>query len=628
MKIQLLPPEVVNQIAAGEVLERPANLVKELVENSLDAGAETIQVEFAQGGREVVIVDDGRGMGREDLELCVQRHATSKIQSSEDLYRLHSFGFRGEALASVAAVSRLQITSRERGADTGYRLSYEWGQMGVPLPVASVPGTEVRVRELFGNVPARLRFMKSDSAEHTQIKTTLKALALANPQVTFFVRSQGELLHHWPKAQSLLERGQQVLGMKTLHSGTSEEGEFKVEVLASSPQESAPVNRNMWFFVQGRWVQDRTLIAAVMEGYRNLLMHGQYPSVVVKIALPPEEVDVNVHPTKAQVKFRDSQAVFRATQRALRKVLEPAPWLNGSFAAKPGDFATRSGDSSRPMSDSRDSEAAFNFRFQAPELERTQYPNKVFPVQEIREVVTSYRSQVEAEVATANGTSGAIGTIETTEATGTTAPGPLANRPASFQEHWASLHVVGQLKQTYIIAQSEEAFYLVDQHAAHERVVFERLLASFEAGHMDIQNLLIPLVVDLPAPEVEALVKSREQLAKVGLSVEAMGPESLAVQSLPSLVNEHAVTEALRKLGSEMLEIADESAVQRVIRDILATMACHSVVRAGQTLSHEQMVSLLRQMDEFPLSSFCPHGRPVYVKRRFYEIEREFGRIV
>jgi len=589
MPIQVLAPDVVDKIAAGEVLERPANLIKELIENSLDAGADQIEVEFDGGGREVSVYDNGAGIAKGELALALVRHATSKITQSEDLYRLNSFGFRGEALSSVAAVSKMTMTSRSRSSSEAFRVESDFGVVSEPAAVSAREGTEVRVSELFANVPARLRFLKSEAAEHGQIKTTLKALALANEHVGFRARSRGELLFHWSKDQPWVDRACQILHVKKLYEAQGESGGMRVHALISSPQETMNVNRNMWFFVQGRWIQDRSLTAAVMEAYRNLLMHGEYPAVALRLELPPEEVDVNVHPTKAQVKFRDSQAVFRLVCRTLRETLEKAPWLHVQGVA-PVAPPPAAGD---PLF----VPDTATMRFEAPEFERTQYSTKAFPLAQVREAVKSAYAAVPA--------------------------------PDSAQVfRWGDMQVVGQLNHTYIMAQTAEAFYMVDQHAAHERVVFERLMESFRSGRIEVQNLLLPMVFDLSAEEVEALVAHQFSIEKMGLSLERMGPESVAVQAIPTMVSESSVSEALQKLAYEIIDHGDSLAWEKVVADIFASMACHSVIRAGQSQSVEQMKSLLAQMDEFPLSSFCPHGRPVFVKRTFSEIEREFGRIV
>ena len=366
-------------------------------------------------------------------------------------------------------------------------------------------------------------------------------------------------------------------------------------LMCSSPEETMNVNRNMWFFAQGRWIQDRSLSAAVMEGYRNTLMHGEYPTVVVRLTVAPEDIDVNVHPTKAQVKFKDPQTVFRVVCRAVRSVLEKSPWLGDL----PAQVTTPAFTWSPPPPEAQPE--AQNLKFEAPELERTQYSQKAFPLAVVREASKEYvvsPKVLEPMVAEVN------------------------------QFSWARLHLIGQMNQTYIVAQSEDAFYLVDQHAAHERVVFEKLMNTYKHGKVDVQNLLLPMVFDFSQEEVEALHQHREAIERMGVSVERMGPESIAVQALPAVISEGSISEALQKMAFELMEHGDSHSLEKAVGDIFASMACHSVVRAGQALSEEQMHSLLVQMDEYPLSSFCPHGRPVFIKRRFSEIEREFGRIV
>ncbi len=582
MAIEILPPDVVNQIAAGEVLERPANLLKELIENSLDAGADEIDVQFDLGGRNVSVSDNGAGMSKSDLALCLQRHSTSKITLSADLFRLATYGFRGEALASIAGVSDMTVVSKRQADEGGFKLQSRFGAQAAPAPVAAKTGTEIHVRELFANVPARLEFMKSDSAEHTQIRATLKAMALAREDVGFSARSKGELVLHWNKNSTFIERARDVLQNPTLFTGNGERDGIRVEVAVGSPRDTQAVNRSLWFFVQGRWVQDRSLTAAVMEAYRTLLMHGEFPMAVVRIQMPPESVDVNVHPTKSSVKFRDNQAVFRAVAGTIRTVLEKAPWLTDNQGAAPAAHQHVPEQKS--------------YSFSAPEFSQTQYSSKVFPLAEVRQAVNSYQP--------------------------TSAP-QASNAPFK----WRDLQVVGQIHLTYVVAQSADSLYLIDQHAAHERVMFERLMQSFNQGRMDVQTMLLPLSIDLPESDVEVLLNEKDAFEKMGLTLERMGPQNIVVQTLPSLIQEGAVVEALKKAAQELTAFGGAGAVSRMVNDIFATMACHSVVRAGQVLSTEQMHQLLVQMDEFPLSSFCPHGRPVFTQRRFQDIEREFGRI-
>lgn len=585
MAIHILPENVVDQIAAGEVLERPAHLIKELVENSIDAGASEIEIEYDHGGRNVRVLDNGSGMSKEDLPLALVRHATSKIAASEDLFNLSSFGFRGEALASVAAVSRLTITSRRQQDHEAHVLKSEFGRLD-PLISRSAPiGTSMLVEELFANVPARLKFLKSEAAESSQIKMVLKAIALAHPQVQFRVRSKGQLQFFWQAKSDWKARAEDVLEFQPFFEAQGEENAIQVRALLGSPDQTLQQNRGIWICVQDRWIQDRSLTAAIMESYRNLLMHGEYPQVVLSLHVPKEFVDVNVHPTKSQVKFLDSQKVFRAVHHVLRAALEKAPWIPAGGPIQPV-----------PSFEPVMTTAAFQDRA----FSTVQYQKKDFSLTPVKQPTESYQ-------ATAM---------------------PAAPEASTGQVFWSQMEVVGQAHLTYIVAQSQNGFYLVDQHAAHERIVFERLMNQWKIGKFDSQNLLLPLAIDLPVHEMETLESSLPQLQTLGLSVEKMGPETLAVSAIPTFVSESGVVQSIKNLATELAQNGGSLAWERKVGDIFASMACHSVVRAGQNLSLDEMRSLLEQMDEFPLSTFCPHGRPVSVSWDFSELERKFGRIV
>lgn len=589
MAIRVLSEAVVDQIAAGEVLERPAHLIKELVENSIDAGATEIEVEYDQGGRCVRVMDNGSGMSKEDLPLALVRHATSKIELSEDLFNLSSFGFRGEALASVAAVSRLTITSRRKQDKEGHVLKSEFGQLD-PITSRSAPvGTTMLVEQLFENVPARLKFLKSEAAEGTQIKQVLKAIALAHPQVQFRVRTKGQLLFFWQATSDWKSRAEEVLEFKPFFEAQGEENSIQVRALLGSPDQTLQQNRGIWIFVQDRWIQDRSLTAAIMESYRNLLMHGEYPQVVLSLHVPKEFVDVNVHPTKSQVKFLDPSKVFRAVHHVIRASLEKAPWIQNKAPVRPIEV-----------------EMPVMASFQDQAFSTVQYQKKDFTFSTVHQPVMDYQSSTPSMPTVAQPTQAA----------------------PSGQVFWSQMEVLGQAHLTYIVAQSHNTFYLIDQHASHERIVFERLMQQWKAGKFDSQNLLLPIAIDLPAHEMEALESSLPHIQTLGLSVEKMGPETLAISAIPSFVSESGVVQSLKNLASELSQNGGSLAWERKVGDIFASMACHSVVRAGQNLSLDEMRSLLQQMDEFPLSTFCPHGRPVSVSWDFSELERKFGRIV
>ncbi len=609
MSIRLLSSEVIDQIAAGEVVERPSHMVKELVENSLDAGCTEIEVEFDQGGRRVRVTDNGNGIATEQLTLALARHATSKISEADDLWKLGTYGFRGEALATVAAVSRLMLTSRTLDAKTASQIKNEFGTNSQLETVGGNPGTTVLIEELFANVPARLKFLKSESAESSQIKNTLKALALARPDVEFRIRSGGKLLSVWPRANSHLERAEQILETE-LFSATYTFNGFEVQASFASPHNVAGQARQIWIFVQGRWVQDRGLQAAVIDAYRGLLMHGEYPIASIQVKCPPEEVDVNIHPAKSAVRFRDNQTAFRAVHRCLREGLEKAPWIENQTGVH---APSKAYDSTLELSPSEPQALSF----QAPELDRTQYQKRE---------LTSAHYDVLKTAAKAAPTYLDSSTERRPETTFVRNLEQIpATRATSF---WSQLQVLGQAHLTYILAENNSTLYLIDQHAAHERIAYERLMSAWKTGLIERQDLLLPLTVTLEPEAVEAIGAQAVALAKVGIELEPIGHEAIAIRSMPVGISEKAVVSSLKELAREIIEKGGGFALERKISDLCATMACHSVVRAGQALSVEQMQTLLEQMDEFPLSSFCPHGRPVSVEYPYQKLERDFGRIV
>lgn len=625
MSIEILASEVVDQISAGEVVERPAHMVKELIENGIDAGATEIEIEFAQGGRWVRVQDNGSGMAREDLEICLHRHATSKIKTSADIWNLQSFGFRGEALASISAVSRMTITTKQPDQEVALQLTSEFGKKSEVCEVGGETGTTFLVEELFENMPARLKFLKSEAAESTAIKNTLRALAMAHPEVGFRVLQKGKLLFYWPARESKKDRVEEVLEKAPLYSGRGSCEEFQAEVVVSSPHITVKNSRQIWLFVQDRWVQDRGLQAAVTEGYRSLLMHGEYPLAAVWLSCPNSDVDVNIHPTKSQVKFRDSSSAFRAIHRAVRSLLETAPWLKELLPETPAQELTKLHSSDRivptPMTTP---EVSLSFKDQ--DLNRVQFAQKEDLSQLPIEPSPSKPFQsVPENPASVESLDGMI-LRSSTETPFVKTPVREATPPTETRS-WKSLQVLGQANLTYVIAQSDSAIVYVDQHAAHERVVFEKLMSQWKSGQMEVQNYLLPLDFELSEELIEALMSQVADLEKMGLRVEAKGT-TLTLYSAPALIKEKSLQATLEDLAHEVLDRGGSFAMERSIAHVFETMACHSVIRAGQALSTSEMQGLLEQMDEFPLSSFCPHGRPVFVEYPFNKLERDFGRLV
>lgn len=606
MSIQVLAPEVVDQIAAGEVVERPAHLVKELVENSIDAGATRVHVEFFDGGRSVKVIDNGKGMSPEDLPKALERFATSKISKTDDLWKLKTFGFRGEALASIAAVSKLTLTSRRAEDEQAHQLISEYGKKKHIDKVGGSQGTTILIENLFENTPARLKFMKSDSAENTAIKTTLKAMALSHFEVEFRIQENGKLVHFWPACKSRKDRVEQILEIKSLFEGHATRENVRAYAVFGDPHTVAKTAKNIWLFAQNRWIQDRSLQAAVNEAYRSLLMHGEYPIAAVWVETDTDCVDVNIHPTKSQVKFQEPSLAFRAVAASIRENLEKAPWLESTSAqgSKPISTATTFAPPTLMPKE--------NLAFQDSSLSTTQFQKKSFTfpagmtlAATLNEPKIGYQTLQES----------------------------AAQREAFRHEdsprgYWSSLEVLGQANLTYIVTQARDKIVFVDQHAAHERVVFEKLMTAWKGGKVDVQDFLFPLAIDMSPEKVEALLLVAKEIERLGVHIESLGPGTVGVKAAPLMIKEAILSTVLDKMATEMVDQGGSYSLERVVGDICATMACHSVVRAGQALGLDQMQSLLRDMDLFPLSSFCPHGRPVSVEYPFFKLEKDFGRIV
>lgn len=599
--IQVLSSEIINQIAAGEVVERPSHLVKELIENSLDAGSDQITVEVAEGGRFIKVQDNGSGIVSADLEKALQRHATSKITQTNDLWNLHTFGFRGEALASAAAVSRLTLKSIRKDENKASQIESLFGKVSAVKPSSQSVGTEIKIEDLFENVPARLKFLKSESSEVSQIKAVFKALALAHHGVEFKLISNGQLQLFYPRKTSRLERASDVLEKKVLFESQASNASFSSHVVFSSPHDVARTSKQIWVFAQNRWVQDRAIITAVMDAYRSLLMHGEYPHAVVWLECKPDEIDVNIHPTKSQVKFQDSSGAFRSVHHCLRHALEKAPWIPESLkmTSENRDSAKMEFPQPEPM------------KFMDHALDQTLFRSK--QMETSSEPISSFSAgspsiQSSTMIATAD----------------------IQYKKAEQQEargYWSTLQVLGQANLTYIICQKEDRLVFVDQHAAHERVVYESLMRAWKNNDFQVQNYLFPLAIDLSEDKLEVLLKNIDEIQRMGFEIEQLGPESLGVKSAPHLIKDSALPPIFERMANDILNSGGSFAIEKKISDLFATMACHSVIRAGQSLSTAEMQQLLRSMDEFALSSFCPHGRPVSVEKTFNELERLFGRI-
>ena len=581
MPIHVLPDKVISQIAAGEVVERPASVVKELVENSIDAGARDIQVETRQGGKQFIRVsDDGCGIPAAEVELAFQRHSTSKLHTAEDLTRITTLGFRGEALASIAAVSRVTFVTRAAGEPVGTLLRLEGGQVTTRQESGRPAGTAITVEDLFFNVPARRKFLRSDPTERGHIDGWLTRYALAYPHLRFTLSHDGRLVFQSPGNGRLRDVLVAVYGLEVGAAllDIVDEADSAIRVAGfTSPPSMHRANRGyITLFVNGRWVQDARLTYAVIQAYHTLLPTGRYPLAVVMVQIPPEEVDVNVHPAKAEVRFRDSDGVFRAVQKAVRRTLlerSPVPLAAHTPAAWPTSPA-------RWREERLERLAALQPRPAGEQLRFEERPS----------------------------TAASAGSIL-----------------APSEERLPPLRVVGQLGATYVVAEGPTGMYLIDQHAAHERVLFERLLAERERAAVARQALLEPLPVELTPEAAVRLEEHLDTLESLGFGVEPFGGTTFLVRALPAVVAQDNPREVLEDVAAA-LEMGD-APLGSTIEEAVAREVCkRAAVKAGQVLAQAEMEELVRALEQCISPRTCPHGRPTMIHLSVEQLAREFGR--
>jgi DNA mismatch repair protein MutL len=592
MPIRLLPPDLVNRIAAGEVVERPAAVVKELVENALDAGARRIEVTLRDGGRSLIaVVDDGAGMAPDELALAVERHATSKLPD-DDLVRITHLGFRGEALPAIGAVARLRIVSRPPGADAAWAVAVEGGRLSGPEPAAHPPGTRVEVRDLFFATPARLKFLKAARTEAAHALDALRRLAMVHAHAAFALVDDGRqvltlaapaLAASDPDA-ARLERLGAVLGRAFAENAvpiSAERDGVRLSGRAGLPTFHRGQPGMQYLFVNGRPVRDRLFQGAVRAAYADMVPAGRHPAWALFLDLPPEEVDVNVHPAKAEVRFRDVQAVRGLIVSGVRHGLAAAGGRPDTALAaralgafRPGAFPP-SGGAIRPPAGLAEAVAAF----QAP-----------------------------------------LGWIGAPAA----APGGEAAAPPQTEHPLGAARC--QLHATYVVAQTADGIVLVDQHAAHERLVYERMKRALDAGGVPSQMLLLPEPVELDTASVERLVARADELAELGLALEPFGPGAVLVRATPAPIGPCDAAGLIRDLADALAELDGAAPLRERLDGVAGRMACHGSVRAGRRLSEAEMNALLREMEATPRSGQCIHGRPTWVALGLADIERLFGR--
>ncbi len=596
MPIRQLPDDLVNRIAAGEVVERPASVVKELLENAIDAGATRIRLTTAGGGLALIRVeDDGAGMDEADLMLSVERHATSKL-ADDGLDDIRTLGFRGEALASIGAVSELSVASRPAGAASGLKLIVSRGSKGRPMPQPMNRGTAVEARDLFAAVPARRKFMKSERAESAGITDVVRRLAMASPEVHFTIEGADRTTLNWPGQSgpgALEGRLMQVMGADFAANAVPlalERHGVMVAGLAGLPTYSRANSLSQFYFVNGRAVRDKVLLGAVRAAYADFLFRDRFPALALFLAIDPGEVDVNVHPTKSEVRFRDGGAVRGAVIRAIGEALMAAGFRASSTVAD-------------------DVMAAFR----APEMAAaTSYPG----------------SSGAAWDDLAPGSRTAPWAVLGASLDGLAEPSARFEMPeAAVSEHAFPLGVArAQMFENFIVAQNGDSLLLVDQNAAHERLVYERFKAQLAEGRVASQAHLIPLVIELPADDCARLEEAAPVLERLGLYLERFGSGAIAVRETPAVLGQGDVEGLVRDLADGLAEWGDVAALSGRMEAIIGRMACHGSVRSGRRLRVDEMNALLREMEATPHSGQCIHGRPTYVELKKRDIERLFGR--
>ncbi len=666
--IRQLPQSVVNQIAAGEVVERPASVVKELLENSIDAGATRVDISVERGGKDLVrIADNGKGMAPDDLTLAFQPHATSKLTDVDDLYRVRTLGFRGEALAAIAEVSRVRCQTRHADSPEGSEIQIEAGIAG-PIKSCGCPtGTVIEVRNLFFNTPVRRTFLKSDTTEAGHVAETFSRIALAHPEVHFTFRSGGKIVHDLPPVTGMRERIAVFFGRELAESLLWVEG--KLETLSlwgyvAHPSQSRSTNKGQFLFLGGRYVRDRSLAHALGEAYRGLLMVGRNPVAFLHIEMPPEEVDVNVHPTKIEVRFRDPQRVYSHLLSTLRQTFLASDLHSRLQAAQdqPVEAVQVSGQTGLPDSDgggfgtpdtmpagparttayelaarSPDRQAVSSWFSPGPASGAPEIPDSVGRVEPpawSRSLPGSFQFTAEnfdefgagPEARSASPVAGRNVAPASPAAPGGASPAAADGRRAEA-DLTAGPRKAIQVHDSYLIAETEDGMMVIDQHALHERILYEDLRQRVASGKAESQGLLVPEPVHLSADEAAAILEHRELLAELGLEVEPFGGDTVLVRGTPVMLAHLTPDRLVRDLAEHVHSHALPPTRDALVAELLHMVACKAAVKAGDRLSSDEIAALLERRHLVADSHHCPHGRPTALIFTKAELEKQFGRI-
>lgn len=606
----MLPPHVAEQIAAGEVVERPASVVKELVENALDAGATQVRVELEDAGLGVIaVIDDGEGMSADDAPRAFARHATSKVRTTDDLFRIRTLGFRGEALASIGAVSTTTLTTRRPVDLSAAQVVVRAGEIVDQRIIGAAAGTRVEVVDLFGNVPARRKFLKAPATEVGHVSELLTRTALAWPRVGFTLRHGTRMLLEYAAVGDGAERVAQVFGRERAAGMLAFEcrgAAGRIHGWLTNPQVSFPSARQIFTYVNGRFVRDKLVSHALVAGYSTLLMHGRYPAVAVFIEVPLDEVDVNVHPAKSEVRFRRGGAVHdlitRAVHDRLRAYRPPLPEVEEAApeAAAAAMTAAQLGLGLRPPL--------------PPWRPDTMPAMSAAPLTGSWAIVHGSPGPLTAEMPAGGGPRAVV--VE----------GGSGSAAAESPGFFARLRVLGQAFEGYLVCETADALVVIDQHAAHERVMFERLRSAYVAGGVARQRLLVPVVVDVGPAAAALLEEARGDVENLGFELDGFGGSTVAVRAVPALLGDSDPAVLVRDLAEELTEVGRSRRIAQAAEAVIARLACHSAVRVGQALKGTQVQALLAAMDGIELSTNCPHGRPAFVTLPRRDLERLFRR--
>lgn len=643
MSIKVLAEEVASQIAAGEVIERPASVVKELIENAIDAESTQITVRIEESGKKLIeISDDGCGIPADELETAVKRHATSKLRMAEDLFHITTLGFRGEALAAAGSVSRMSITSKTADADEGRRIVVEGGFVTSNKPFSARNGTIISIEDLFYNVPARLKFLKSDATERAQVETLISRYALAYSSIRWQLQSGSKTLLQTTGNGNYREILSAIYGLEMARQFIEielDEGSVKVFGFISPTSLTRANRKEMNFFINGRWVQDQGLNSAVLRAYQSLIMVGRFPLTALFLSMEPEEVDVNVHPAKAEVRFRDPDKIFACVHRAVRRALmsqSPVPELNTAPvwpndqkpAPAPFDPNMRDRPVALPLwrTSLEDHElptgiAAEDSSINAAVSERVQ--TQAFQLPDIPENHSDVElQQQERRIASSPESVSPLSQTPIPSQVSESPTESLGPEPKTFVP---VLHCIGQLGAAYILAEGPDGLYLIDQHAAHERVLFEKVMDLEASQTLPSQLLLEPEIVQLPPRQASCLEENLPFLQHIGFAIESFGPSAFRVTAVPFIFHHGNPSEALAAVAEDYEE--NEVPLQGMKEELAAKRVCKTMaVKAGQILSHAEQIALLRDLEQCRSPRTCPHGRPTMIHLSLGQLEKQFGR--